>query len=155
MIDNLPLIIAFHIFCIVAAFWTMEFVAWFAHKYVMHSFGWVMHRDHHQPHDGFFQRNDLFALVFAIPSWLNMQFGIMAGCDWRLYVGIGIALYGIAYVYVHEVVIHNRWHAKRKIKHWYLQGLARAHFAHHKHTEKEDGECFGMLVVPRKFFKIG
>lgn len=143
----------FHILCIVAAFFAMEFVAWFTHKYVMHTFAWNIHRDHHQPAGKFFQRNDLFALVFAVPSWLNMQFGIMAGCDFRLYIGIGIALYGIAYVYVHEVIIHNRWNTKRKIKNRYLQGLARAHFAHHHHKEKEDGECFGMLIVPKKFFR--
>jgi beta-carotene 3-hydroxylase len=142
-----------NILWIVAAFWSMEFVAWFAHKYVMHTFAWYFHEDHHQPHDGFFQRNDSFALIFAIPSWLNMMFGIMAGCDSRLYIGIGILLYGVAYVYTHEVIIHNRWGMKRKIKNWYLQGLARAHFAHHKHKEKEDGECFGMLVVPLKYFK--
>ena len=145
--------IVINILWIVAAFWFMEFVAWFAHQYVMHTFAWGMHVDHHQPAGKFFQKNDLFALVFAIPSWLNMMFGIMAGCDFRLYVGIGILLYGIAYVSVHEVVIHNRWGTRDKIKHWYFQGLARAHFAHHKHKEKEDGECFGMLIVPRKFFK--
>jgi beta-carotene 3-hydroxylase len=137
----------------VAAFWAMEFVAWAAHKYVMHSIGWTLHRDHHQPTGRSFQRNDLFALIFAIPSWLFMMFGIMAGCDWRLYVGIGILLYGIAYVTVHEVIIHNRWNMRRKIRHPYLQGLARAHFAHHRHREKEDGECFGMLVVPSRFFR--
>jgi beta-carotene 3-hydroxylase len=24
---------------------------------------------------------------------------------------------------------------------------------HHKHLDKEDGECFGMLMVPFKYFK--
>ena len=42
---------------------TMEFVAWFAHKYVMHGLLWIWHEDHHKPHhekDGFFEKNDLF-----------------------------------------------------------------------------------------------
>jgi len=52
----------------VAAFWAMEAVAWAAHKYVMHGIGWGLHRDHHQPTGRAFQRNDLFALIFAIPS---------------------------------------------------------------------------------------
>ena len=147
------LTVLFHILCVVAAFWAMEFVAWSAHRYVMHGPGWDIHRDHHQPTGKAFQRNDLFALIFAIPSWLFMMFGIMAGCDWRLYVGIGILLYGIAYVLVHEVVIHDRWKTGRKIRNRYLKGLARAHFAHHRHRDKEDGECFGMLVVPRKYFR--
>lgn len=138
---------------LVGAFWFMEFVAWFAHKYVMHTFGWSLHRDHHQPTGKRIQRNDWFAMIFAIPSWLFMQTGVMNGFDFRFYIGTGILLYGIAYVTVHEVVIHNRWGWRKKIKNWYLQGLARAHFAHHKHKGKEDGECFGMLVVPSKYFK--
>ena len=142
-----------NILWIITAFWFMEFVAWFAHKYVMHTFGWSLHKDHHQPTGNFFQRNDMFAVIFAIPSWLNMQLGVMAGFDFRFYIGLGILFYGIAYTVVHEVIIHNRWGNRDKIKHWYLQGLARAHFAHHKHKEKEDGECFGMLIVPFKFFK--
>ena len=48
----------------------MEFVAWFAHKYIMHGFLWSWHEDHHKPHfekEGFFEKNDLFFLVFATP----------------------------------------------------------------------------------------
>lgn len=133
----------------------MEFVAWFAHKYVMHTFGWSLHKDHHQPDGSAIQKNDWFALIFAIPSWLNMQFGVMAGFDFRFYVGLGILFYGIAYVTVHEVIIHNRWGTRNKIRNPYLKGLARAHFAHHKNKEKVGGECFGMLVVPLKYFKKG
>ena len=29
----------------------------------------------------------------------------------------------------------------------------RAHKEHHKHLTKEDGECFGMLFVPRKYLR--
>ncbi len=142
-----------NIFWVVLAFFVMEFVAWFAHKYIMHGIGWKVHRDHHQPHDGPLQRNDLFIIIFAIPSWLFMQFGVMGGNDWRLYVGIGIAIYGAAYFYVHEVIIHNRFHSRGKITNRYLLGLVKAHGNHHKRREKEDGECFGMLVVPFKYFK--
>ena len=145
--------IVINIAIVVAAFFFMEFVAWFVHKYVMHGFMWAIHKDHHQPTKDFFQRNDTFVVIFAIPSWLFMQFGIMAGCDFRLYIGIGIAIYGAAYMFVHEVVIHNRFSIFGKIKNRYFQGLARAHFAHHKHKGKEDGECFGMLIVPRKYFR--
>ena len=142
-----------NILWVLAAFWSMEFVAWFAHKYVMHTFGWQLHKDHHEPTGHSFQRNDLFALIFAIPSWLCMQAGIMLEEYWLMYIGIGILLYGMAYFYLHEVIIHDRWKFRGKVKHWYLRALAKAHFAHHKHKEKEHGECFGMLVVPFKYFK--
>ncbi len=32
-------------------------------------------------------------------------------------------------------------------------GFGRAHKIHHKHLGKEEGECFGMLFVPFKYFK--
>ena len=30
--------------------------------------------------------------------------------------------------------------------------MRRAHKIHHKHLEKEDGECFGFLWVPKRYF---
>ncbi len=82
-----------------------------------------------------------------------MMFGIMAGCDYRMWVGIGIALYGIAYFMVHEVIIHQRLKYFSRSKNRYIVGVRKAHKAHHKHLGKEDGECFGMLLVPFKYFR--
>ena len=53
------------------AYLFMEFTAWFTHKYVMHGILWSWHEDHHLPEHqkhGFFEKNDRFFLVFAIPS---------------------------------------------------------------------------------------
>ena len=44
----------------------MEAVAWAAHKYIMHGWGWGWHKSHHEEHDGPFEKNDLYAIVFAI-----------------------------------------------------------------------------------------
>src|SRR5690348_11368376 len=52
-----------------AAFFSMEGVAWFTHKYVMHGMLWALHKDHHKKEsDGFFEHNDFFFLVFALPG---------------------------------------------------------------------------------------
>ena len=53
---------------VLASILAMEGVAWWSHKYVMHGFGWGWHRDHHEPHGGFFEKNDLFAIVGAAIS---------------------------------------------------------------------------------------
>ena len=45
-------------------FLLMECITWCTHKYVMHGFLWYLHKDHHQPHDGFFEKNDAFFLIF-------------------------------------------------------------------------------------------
>ena len=119
----------------------------------MHGFLWALHRDHHEPHDHIFERNDAFFLIFAIPSWLLIMFGMMAGNDFRLYIGIGIAVYGFAYFLVHEVLIHRRFSWFDKTDNIYFRAIRKAHKVHHKNQFKEEGECFGMLVVPLKYFK--
>src|SRR5690242_7053361 len=89
-------------FVVLITFTAMEAIAWALHKYVMHGLLWSLHEDHHRPHNKKMEKNDFFALVFAIPSWLFMMFGIMDGCDYKLYIGIGTTLYGICYVLVHD-----------------------------------------------------
>ena len=86
---------------IIATFFFMEFVAWFTHKYVMHGFLWSVHKDHHQKEPGFFEKNDLFFLIFAVPSWLCIMLGMMNGFPEAVAIGYGIALYGMAYFVVH------------------------------------------------------
>lgn len=135
------------------SFVSMEFVAWFTHKYIMHGFLWSLHRDHHRrDHSGFFERNDFFFLIFAIPGISLMYVGFQDGiADPRLWIGLGISLYGMAYVFVHDIFIHQRVKVLTRTQNVYLRALRKAHKIHHKHVDKEDGECFGMLSVPRKF----
>ncbi len=142
-----------NILIVLASFATMEAIAWLAHKFLMHGWLWNLHKDHHTGSKGFFQRNDFFFFIFAIPSWLFMMFGIMAGCDYRMWIGIGIAIYGVAYFLVHEVIIHQRLKFFKRTNNPYIIAVRKAHKAHHKHLTKEDGECFGMLLVPFKYFK--
>jgi beta-carotene 3-hydroxylase len=141
-----------NILILVATFSFMEGFAWFLHKYVMHGFLWNLHEDHHIPHSKKFEKNDFFSTVFGIPSWLFIYFGIKHGMDWKLYVGVGIALYGLCYFFIHEVLIHQRLTFLKHTENIYFLALRKAHKVHHKKLNKEDGECFGMLVVPRKYF---
>ncbi|MCB0571356.1 MAG: fatty acid hydroxylase [Phaeodactylibacter sp.] len=139
-----------------AAVVAMEFMAWFTHKYVMHGFLWSWHEDHHKPHhhkDGFFEKNDLFFLVFAIPSALCYILGLSTPQFWLLFVGIGISIYGLIYFLVHDVYIHRRFRWFRQLDSTYSRAILRAHGAHHASQAKEDGESFGLLVVNPKYFR--
>ena len=134
----------------------MEFVAWFAHKFIMHGFLWKWHEDHHQPHlnDGFWEKNDRFFLVFAVPSaFCYMAGSLWAGWGALLYVGIGISIYGLIYFLIHDVYIHQRFSWFRQLDSKYSKAILRAHGAHHAVQTKEDCESFGLLVVNSKFFK--
>lgn len=137
---------------VLATFLIMECITWCTHKFVMHGFLWYLHRDHHQESEGFFEKNDAFFLIFAIPSMLLMLFGKFNDFDYRFFIGLGIAAYGLAYFLVHDIFIHQRFKFLRNSENWYLRGLRRAHKMHHKHLGKEHGECFGMLFVPFKYF---
>lgn len=137
-----------------ASFACMEGMAWLAHKYLMHGKLWTLHRDHHKKDQyGFFEHNDLFFLIFATPGIICLALGIYTPVNWLLYIGIGITLYGLCYFVVHDVFIHQRIKIFRNTDNWYLRGIRRAHKVHHKHLGKEDGECFGMLWVPMKYFR--
>ena len=134
-------------------FFTMEFVAWFTHKYIMHGMLWNVHLDHHQvDKTKKIQKNDYFFLIFALPSMLSIILGSI-NSNYFLYIGIGIALYGFAYFIVHEIIIHQRIKIFRNTNSKYIRAIKRAHKIHHKNIEKEDGESFGMLIVALKYFK--
>ncbi|HMC97347.1 MAG TPA: sterol desaturase family protein [Flavobacteriales bacterium] len=137
------------------AFIFMEFVAWSAHKYIMHGALWVLHRDHHRKdHDNVVERNDAFFLIFALPAVILFLVGAAHGiADVRIWIGTGITLYGLAYFLVHDVFIHQRAKWSRRTDNRYFRAIRRAHKMHHKHLGREDGECFGMLLVPRRYLR--
>jgi beta-carotene 3-hydroxylase len=136
-------------------FVAMEGVAWLAHKYLMHGWLWVLHEDHHQKNPrAVLEKNDNFFLIFACPGILMLALGTFKP-DMHLlfFSGLGITIYGFAYFMVHDVFIHQRIKWFTKTDNWYFRAIRRAHKMHHKHLYKEDGECFGMLWVPLKYFK--
>lgn len=138
---------------VLAAFVAMEAVAWLAHKYLMHGLLWRLHKDHHQPHEGkVFEKNDYFFVIFALPAMLSFY----AGFDDfgpPFWVGLGITLYGMAYFFVHDLFIHQRIKVLRRADSTYFKAIRKAHKMHHKHLGPENGECFGMLWAPLKYFK--
>jgi len=143
-----------NILVIIATFFFMEFMAWFTHKFLMHGFMWYFHKDHHDhSNTGAFEKNDIFFLIFAIPSWLFIMFGAIYSFDILFYMGFGILFYGLAYFMVHDVIIHQRFKWFSKSNNWYVKGIKRAHKIHHKNIGKEEGRNFGMLLVPYKYFK--
>ena len=133
----------------------MEGVAWGMHKYVMHGLFWNLHEDHHvrDNHDSFLELNDSFFVFFAIISITAFSLWSIFGWQISLGIGIGVFIYGVIYFIIHDLFIHQRIKIWRKTKNPYLLALRRAHKIHHKHLGKHDGECFGMLWVPMKYYK--
>lgn len=128
---------------LIATVLAMEVFAWAAHKYVMHGPGWGWHRDHHEPHDRRFERNDLYAVTFGVI--VTATFGI--GYIWSpllWWVSMGITLYGLIYTVIHDGVVHQRfmrWVPRRG----YAKRLVQAHKLHHATVGRDGGVSFGFI----------
>lgn len=131
---------------VVAALCAMEGVSYLTHRFVMHGFGIGLHRSHHRAGDGGFELNDLYPLMFSSVAIAAFAVGTMASVGSLLLVGTGITLYGVSYLFVHEIYIHRRLDlVKRPYR--ALEWLRSSHRIHHLYG----GEPFGMLLplVPK------
>tara|TARA_Y100001958_G_C21193397_1_gene521169 strand:- start:885 stop:1340 length:456 start_codon:yes stop_codon:yes gene_type:complete len=137
---------------VIGTFIFMEGVAWFTHKYIMHGFLWNLHKSHHKVHKHFFEMNDLFAVIFSIPSILLIYIGYSYESYSILkYFGIGIFLYGVAYLIFHDIIVHRRIKINFKINSEYMKRIMNAHYVHHKVHTKEGAKAFGFLFAPKKY----
>jgi beta-carotene 3-hydroxylase len=132
---------------VAVAFVVMEPVTWAAHRLVMHGRGWVLHRGHHQPGDGWFEANDVYPAVFAAVVMGALWVGFHAApLRWLVPVSVGVTLYGVAYALVHDGAVHGRLPIGRLLpggrRPAWLERLVVAHLVHHR----TGGEPFGMLL---------
>ncbi len=137
---------------IIATFFFMEGVAWFTHKYIMHGWLWSWHKSHHKKHNHALEKNDLFALVFSIPSIALIMLGYeYESLEILRYFGFGIMSYGIFYFIFHDIIVHRRVKLKYKAKSKYMKRIMNAHYKHHEIHTKEGAEAFGFLYAPKKY----
>ncbi len=138
---------------VAGTFVAMEGITWLTHRFVMHGFLWYLHEDHHQPQPGFFEKNDAFFVIFAIPSFLCILFGTLDKMYWLQAIGFGIMAYGFAYFLVHDVIIHQRFKWFTRSNNTYIRAIRWAHKMHHRHLGPQHGESFGMLYVHKKYWE--
>jgi beta-carotene 3-hydroxylase len=138
------------ILLILAGFFFMEFMAWFTHKYVMHGFLWILHKDHHIRDGRKIEWNDVFAVIFALPSILLIYFGVVDDQIYILGIGIGIAVYGFSYFMFHDVYVHQRVKLLNKFSNRYLRATVKSHKEHHLPNAHYN---FGFLVAPFKYYR--
>ena len=127
----------------------MEAVAYVAHRWVMHGPGWFLHESHHRDREGMFELNDLYALIFALPSILLLLGGVQLGWgDWAVWVGAGIAAYGAIYFGFHDVIVHQRIGHRYVARSSYMKRIVQAHRLHHAVETKQGTVSFGFLYAP-------
>ena len=139
------------ILIVLASVLAMEGVAWASLKYVMHGFGWGWHRDHHEPHDGFWEKNDRFGLVGAAISIAFFALGsvwVLGPRAWppATWIGLGVMLYGAIYTLIHDGLVHQRWF-RWVPRRGYAKRLVQAHKLHHATQGKHGGVSFGFVLA--------
>lgn len=127
----------------------MEAVAYAGHRWVMHGPLWVLHRSHHEPRHGRFERNDWFAVLGAVPAILMIFAGTQLGLgDWLTWVGTGVSVYGMIYFGFHDVIVHRRIETGYVPRWAYMKRIVQAHRLHHVVESRDGTVSFGFLYAP-------
>ena len=144
----MPITLGLLLFLVTIA--AMEGVAYAAHRWVMHGPGWFLHASHHRERHGRFELNDLYAAIFAVPSFVlllgGVQLGWWPGFTW---IGAGIAAYGAIYFGFHDVIVHRRLPHRYVARSRYMKRIVQAHRLHHAVESKHGTVSFGFLWAPR------
>ncbi|KAF9685856.1 hypothetical protein SADUNF_Sadunf03G0098000 [Salix dunnii] len=134
----------------------MEFWARWAHRALWHASLWHMHESHHRPREGPFELNDVFAIINAVPAialfsygWFNR--GLVPGLCFG--AGLGITVFGIAYMFVHDGLVHRRFPVGPIANVPYLRRAAAAHQLHHE--GKFGGVPYGLFLGPNELEEVG
>jgi len=134
----------------------MEFWARWAHRALWHASLWHMHESHHRPRDGPFELNDVFAIVNAVPAMSLLAYGffnrgLVPGLCFG--AGLGITLFGMAYMFVHDGLVHRRFPVGPIENVPYFRRVAAAHQIHH--MDKFQGVPYGLFLGPKELKEVG
>ena len=132
---------------VIAVLFLMEVTAWASHRWIMHGWGWGWHRSHHEPREGWFETNDLYAVVFAGVAIVLIALGT-AGWHPLEWVGAGMTAYGFLYFLAHDGLVHRRWPFRYVPRSGYLKRLYQAHLMHHAVQGRDGCVSFGFLIAP-------
>jgi beta-carotene 3-hydroxylase len=128
----------------------MDFWAAFLHGCVWHRWLWFIHRSHHttRPGEVRLESNDALSVLHA-PLAIAL---ILVGCqaspglprEIAFGVGVGMSAFGMAYLVVHDGLVHGRLPVRFLLRLRYFRGVANAHRVHHGGTA--GGAPFGFFA---------
>lgn len=126
----------------------MELWADLLHGKIWHGVLWVIHRTHHRKNTGRWETNDFLSVLHA-PLAIAM---ILYGCrgpagtlrEVIFGVGIGMTLFGLSYLVVHDGLVHGRLPVAALGRIGYLRDVVAAHRFHHT----KNGAPYGLFLGP-------
>ncbi|KAL0299572.1 UNVERIFIED_CONTAM: Beta-carotene hydroxylase 2, chloroplastic [Sesamum radiatum] len=134
----------------------MEFWARWAHRALWHASLWHMHESHHRPREGPFELNDVFAIINAVPAIALLSYGffnkgLVPGLCFG--AGLGITVFGMAYMFVHDGLVHRRFPVGPIANVPYFRRAAAAHQLHH--SDKFNGVPYGLFLGHKELEEVG
>ena len=128
----------------------MEPWAAFAHGVLWHGPLWSFHESHHVEREGFFEKNDLFAVAHAVPAMALFIGGSLLGdsllANALFGIGIGMTVFGAGYAVVHDGLVHGRLPVRFLLRFRWIKRIHGAHLRHHE----TGGAPFGMFLGPQE-----
>ncbi|MDM7457823.1 MAG: sterol desaturase family protein [Paracoccus sp. (in: a-proteobacteria)] len=126
----------------------MEMTAYAVHRWIMHGpLGWGWHKSHHDEHgdhQGGFEKNDLYGLIFAAIAAALFIFA----SGWLWWVAVGMSVYGVIYLLMHDCLVHQRWPFRAIPRKGYLRRVYQAHKMHHAVEGRDGCVSFGFVYAP-------
>lgn len=140
----------------------MDLWAALLHGRLWHRALFFVHASHHRPrpHGERFEANDVLSGTHA-PAAIAL---ILWGCraepsvlrEVAFGVGVGMSLFGVAYLVVHDGVAHHRLPVRWLLRFGYIRQVVRAHFIHHQGGETEEGgrPPYGFFFGPWELARV-
>lgn len=127
----------------------MELWARLLHGRIWHGVLFPVHRSHHLPRHGRFEANDVLSVTHAPIAIVLVVVGCLLhgvlGAAIRG-VGIGMTLFGIAYVVVHDGLVHGRLPVAGLARFRFFRRVRGAHRVHHR----TGGPPYGLFAGPKE-----
>lgn len=127
----------------------MELWAMLLHGRIWHSLLWRVHRSHHRKRRGRFEANDALSVLHAPIAIALILYGCAAAPsllrELAFGVGIGMTLFGVAYVIVHDGLVHGRLPVEALAR---IPYFARVRDAHRIHHSKGARGPYGLFLGP-------
>jgi len=134
---------------LVVAF-VMDLWAALLHGLVWHGVLYGVHRSHHEPRAGRFEANDALSVLHAPIAIALVLYGCRAAPgalrEVAFGVGLGMTLFGLSYLVVHDGLVHKRLPVRFLGRSRFLRAVVRAHRVHH--TMARGGVPFGLFSGP-------
>jgi beta-carotene 3-hydroxylase len=131
-------------------FFAMELWAALLHGRIWHGLLWRVHRSHHRVQQGGWETNDSLSLLHAPIAITLILYGCRAQPSLLREVafasGIGMSMFGIAYLLVHDGLVHSRLPVSVMLRVPYFARVKAAHLKHHQ--GRHDGPPFGLFLGP-------